>query len=434
MVTFEFKIKDKIKYHYKGELIILRKKNLNTILNLIVNEILNKGVNSNGYVDIHNKQFVSAFKRYEPYLSYLLVNGFVERDYYIKGKKPFGYRFTEKFKEQVEISDIFYNPDPKCTKKKIQKHNNDISINSSVYNRLIKDFLDAEVIYNLEKAPIEKTKDEWGNFYDIQKWLYNNKELHIWKRGYVSFKWSSERLYTNFVQLSSHVRSKNIQLNNEKIVEFDIKSSFPLMFAKYCLDFNSEIVHDFDFKSYCSSVINGRFYDDLMRGLNSIRNATKGDNELDYSTRSLSRKETKKLFQIYLNGNKNKVHFLNGIRCDINKYMAFRYSSIHEILCQIKDDDDKKPYNELVKLETKIIFEIVEELYDSYKDIKILTCHDAIYVPKSFEDRTRKIWDNRLRIIKSKLPIENYDIDDSLLGSMGIFCENDEPDDEKGWL
>ena len=428
MITFEFKLQDKIKYQYKGKPIILRKKNLNTILSFIANKILNQKANKNGYVDIHNSKFRSAFSRYEPYLSYLLVNGLVERDYYLNTenkKKPYGYRFTERCKEQIEISDIFYSPDTIISKKKIQKHDSDVSINNSVYNRLKMDFLSADIIYNPPKEQIEKTKDDWGNFYDIQKWLYNNSELLKWSKGYVFFKWSSERLYTNFVKLSSHVRTNNIQLNNEEIVEFDIKSSFPLMFAQYCLNEKPEIFHDYDFKTYCTSVINGRFYDDLMHGLNSIRNCTKGNKESDFSTRLLSQKEAKILFQMYLNGNKNKVHYLNGVRCDINKYMEFQYPSIHEILGQLKDDG-KKPYDELVQIETRTVFEIIGELYDSFSDIKILTCHDAIYVPKSYETKTRKIWDKHMDKLKSQLPIESdIELDIPSLESFGIFWDED---------
>lgn len=62
MIKFEFKIKDRIEYQFKGKTTILTKKNLNTILNLIANEILNRKANKNGYVDIHNSKFISAFE------------------------------------------------------------------------------------------------------------------------------------------------------------------------------------------------------------------------------------------------------------------------------------------------------------------------------------------------------------------------------------
>ena len=295
MIKFEFKINDKIEYQYDDETVILTQKNLNTILDLIANEILNKGVNKNGYVDIHSSKFSSAFERYEPYLSYLLRYEMVERDYYIKNEKPYGYRFTELFKGYMEISKIYYNTDLNENPKNIQEYDSTISINKSVYHRLTKDFLNAQVIYYPQKEQIEKTKDEWDNFININKWLYNNTELCKWKKRYVFFKWSRQRLYTNFVNLSSHVRAKNIKLNNEKIVEFDITSSFPLMLAQFCLKQKPEIFEDYEFRKYCTAVIEGKFYNELMAGLNSIRNCTKGDKESDVSTRLLSKKEAKTL-------------------------------------------------------------------------------------------------------------------------------------------
>lgn len=429
MMIFEFNLSDNISYQYRGINKILKKDNLNDILNLLANKILRNGVDQNGYTLIYSYEIKVVNWEYKAYLSYLLSVGFLERDYYLNtedNKKPYGYRFTEKMKEIIELSGIIYRPNQNESKKKIQKHDKNVSISSDVFDRLKKDFLGAEIIYNLKNGQIEKTKDEWGNFYKIEKWLHNNVELNKWKKGYVSFSWSSERLYTNFVRLSSNIRANNIQLNGEKIVEFDVKSSFPLMLAMYCLNKTPEIIDDYDFKNYCTAVINGTFYNELMSGLNDNRNSTKGDMESDLSTRLLSKKEAKTLFQMYLNGNNNKVHYLNGVSCDINSYMEYKYPSIHQVLVQLKDEG-KKPYDELVQLETKLIFEIIEELYDSFSDIKILTCHDAIYVPKSFEVRTRAIWDKHMNNIKSILPVEHeIELDYSNLESLGIFCDDDD--------
>lgn len=432
MTRFEFKIQDKIKYQYKGNTVILKSENLNTILNLIANKIINKKANKNGYVEIHNTKFRSAFSRYEPYLSYLLYKGLIERDSYIKGEKSFGYRFTEIFKEKIEISKIYYYSDT-YTKDRVQKYHPDIGTKRSIYDRLKKDFLNADVNYYPQKQQIKKTKDEWGNFIDIKKWLNNNKELFIWKKEYVYFNWSRYRIYSNFTSLSSHIRANNIQLNNEKIIEFDITSSFPLMLAQFCLNKNPGIADDYDFRNYCTTVINGKFYSELMVGLNSIRNTTKGNHESDFSTRLLKRTEVKTLFQVYINGNKNRIHYINGLRSDINKFMEQKYPSVHEIINQIKEAG-KLPYDEMVRIETKIIFEIIEELYDTYDDIQILTCHDAIYVPLSFKSKTRTIWDKHLDHIKLKLPVESdIELDTSSLETLGIFCD-DADDDENGCL
>ena len=107
--------------------------------------------------------------------------------------------------------------------------------------------------------------------------------------------------------------------------------------------------------------------------------------------------------------------------------MELHYQLIHDVLGQLKLDD-KKPYDELVKLETQTIFEIIEELYDSFDKIKILTCHDAIYVPQSFEVRTRAIWDKHLDKLKSQLPIVSDIEDISKWEALGIFG-----DDEDDW-
>jgi len=54
---------------------------------------------------------------------------------------------------------------------------------------------------------------------------------------------------------------------------------------------------------------------------------------------------------------------------------------------------------------------IVEELYTKYKDIKIITCHDAIYVPQSYKQKTQEIWDNKINNFIKNLPVEVEDDD-----------------------
>jgi len=44
------------------------------------------------------------------------------------------------------------------------------------------------------------------------------------------------------------------------------------MLAKYCFIEKPDIANDYNFKEYCSSVINGSFYSKLQTKLNNIRN------------------------------------------------------------------------------------------------------------------------------------------------------------------
>ncbi|WP_340113653.1 hypothetical protein [Maribellus mangrovi] len=423
MIILEFNFDDNIEFNHNGKLYKLRRRNFNKVLNLISKSILYKGVDYNGYTTIHNSVFNSGYTGYQAYLDYLVKYEYIKRDYYEVGVRPYGYRFTEFFKSQIEVNRIIYRTKPRTTQKRIQKFNEDVCIKEHINDRLIEDFMDASksVVYYPRKKQIEKTKDEWGRYFDIKKWLSNNIKLHKWKKEYLIYKWSKNRLYTNFTFLSSHIRANNILLNNEKIVEFDIRSSFPLMLALYCLDVSPDLIYDYDFESYCSSILTGQFYSKLTQGLNNIRNITKGNHESDISNRFLSKNEAKILFQMYVNGNSKKTHYLNGLRTDINRYMEIYYPQIHLLLLNLKESGEK-PFTVLAKIESQIIFDIVEELYLEYDDIRILTCHDAIYVPASFESETDIIWNKHMDRLKSRLPSEISDANNSPADINGVEC------------
>lgn len=140
--------------------------------------------------------------------------------------------------------------------------------------------------------------------------------------------------------------------------------------------------------------------------LNAIRNCGKKGNEDDYSTRLLSRNEVKQLMQIFLNGDNDKTYYLNGLRPELNKLMEMKYLKLFEIVKSFKDNGDKL-YYALVAIETNLIMGIVSDLYNTYNDIKILSCHDAIYCPKGFKQKTQQIWDKHIADFIKDLPIEH---------------------------
>ena len=428
MVLFEFDFKERV-YNFKGKEVKLKEKNFDLLLTVIVKNYIYKGVDKNGYTIISSNLLRKTYSRYKIYLDYLIRVGKIERDYYVVGEKSYGYRLTEFFKRDIEIANITYYPSERGNvKEKNCTIMDSIIIELQISKRLKRDFNSCLIDFDLKKNQIEKTYDEWGNYIDIGKWFRNNLNLYKWKKGYISYGFTSNRLYTNFTTLSSHVRKSNIKLNGENIVEFDIHNSFPLMVAINLKNVNPKIISDPDFEQYCTSVINGTFYNDLTKGLNSIRNCNKKGNEDDLPIRLLSKTEAKLLFQIYLNGDIGKSPYINGIRPFINEYMSRKYGSIHELIQSIKVNEKNNVYYTLVKIETRFVFSIVSKLYQQYNDIKILTCHDAIYVPLSFRDRVQKVWDDEMKEFVKNLPYEidnDLELMDSFISIEGSEVSND---------
>jgi hypothetical protein len=404
---------DDTEFNKKGQVKKLKGKNFKKVLNLLVQKISNNKPDKNGYVDINCKKFTDEFSSYTDYLDYLRINGLIQRNRYEVNVKPFGYRFTEIFKKNIEIDNIIIPIEYFKTKNKYTCDGTRTIISDKVYNRLRKDFRSCKIILDFQLHPIRKTKDEWGNYINIGEWIKNNVKLHKFKHRLLYFHFKNYRIYNNFTQLSSYVRIENIELNEEKLVEFDIANSFPLMLARYALDKNPFLINDYDFQNYCTQVLNKSFYTKLQQGLNEIRNCSKKGFENDLDTRLLSRSETKTLFQAYLNGNYRKKGYVNGIQIEIQEYMRMKFPCVHEILKSLKDDNIKV-YNELVLMETHLIMNIITDLYSKYNDLKLLTCHDAIYCPFSYKNKVREVWDYHFDKFIKPLPRETEEISESI--------------------
>ncbi len=409
MGIIEFNFGDKVSGNMVSGNKKLKSDNFNIILNIIAKKLMNEGVDRNGYTPIHSLSFKKNLSAYNVYLDYLITSGYVERDYYEVKNKSFGYRFSDLYKDKMKIYRINLGYGQPKKRNNYTSENNTIIIPDDINERLKSDFKSCKLEYNLKEKQLIKTKDEWGNFIDIGKWFSNNFKMQKWVNGELFYSWKSNRLYTNFNSLSSHVRLNNVRLDNEPIIEFDIHNSFPLMLAKYCIQKNPTITTDYDFQEFCDLVLKGQFYRELQHGLNSIRNCSKQGDEDDWDTRLLTKNETKKLFQVYLNGKSNKIGYINGVQSDIQKYMEYNYSEIDEIVRHIKFSEEKV-YYKLVVIETEFILSVISELYEKFENIKILTCHDAIYVPKSFEIPVKEVWNRHMELFTKDIPREDTSI------------------------
>ena len=401
------------------------------VLNVIAKAIMNNGVDHNGYTEISAKKFKDAYSGYNKYLKSLMHLGLIDRDYYVVSKKSFGYRFSEYFKERTKIKTIYIDKKP----SKLNNKPLDIPISINLDKRLKKDFRSVSLVYSPYDKPLKKTYDQWDNFIDIGKWLVNNVKMANWKKGNLSYQWKSKRLYTNFTYLSSHIRTENILLDGEKLIEFDIPNSFPLFLSLYCLQQKPNLKDDYDFKHYVELVVEKKIYDYLQGKANNLRNVRKSGDEGETDTRLITRTEMKLVFQQYLNGNNNKLAYVNGVQVDINYIMRNHFPFLHDTILELKKefegvsdvnstdtvDHRNIVYHTITELETNFIFDIVDDLYKTYPDIKILTVHDAIYVPKSYKSKVEEIWNKYIENLIEPLNYqEEVEWTDEMIKNMGM--------------
>ena len=392
--------------------------------------------------------FKAALDNYKVYIEYLIEFGYLQRDYFVynrKGKmkpeyflkeykvhKAFGYKFTEFFKQNITIKRVIFIPANEnkmllsnaTDKTKKRNYTDKLLLNPEIVKRLTKDFNSCQII----KTETEKTKFQNSQSIDIIKWFYNQAELFKWKKGDKTFKFTAQRLYTNFTMLSSHVRLNNIQLNNEFLKCKDISNSFPLMLAIHCIKQNPALSNDPDFTEYCTWVTSGTFYENLTKGLNENRNSdektrlarsNKKKNLQNNSTetygvkskRLFSKNIVKLLYQIYLNGNVDGIPYVPGYSNSlIVDFMKLKFPCIHECVAKIKDRE-LSVFDVLVKIESNFIFRVVGELYRKHDKIKLLTVHDSIYTPASDFDKLEAEWNFQLQKLFDLLPSNEFSLE-----------------------
>ena len=423
MTNLKFNISSTTFLH-KGKTYPIKSTKIDLVLSFIVYKMLGDSTLKNGYVDIPSIALKKLYDNYWIYIAYLIDQNIIERSpYSITNHKCMGYRFCYTFMQRLTISSVEFNNPNINSKTTIEIPEGDTAlVNYQTIQRLKLDFLSAEIdVHTIDKIRVENTP-----YIDVRKCFYNLIQLHKWNQGkYTNFEFKTNRLYTNFTTLSSHFRKSNISISGEPLIEFDIRSSFPLMLALYCMTVCPQIIDDYDFRVYCTSIKNNSFYKDLTDAINLTKdcdNRKLNNHEEKIANREFNKSVVKGLFQVFLNGESSRTPYVEGYSNSfIKEQFAMKYPCINEIINQVKSDN-QPIYYKLSKLETEFIFGIIEDLYEIYPTIKILTCHDAIYVPMSYGREVEEIWNKHIVSLFSQLPdtIDN-EINMELFEEIGMY-------------
>lgn len=406
-------------FSFKGKDYKIKPSHVDLILSFIVDRIIYTEESFNGYVDIPALTLKKLYDNYWVYIAYLIEIGVIERKpYSVTNHTCYGYRFCYVFIQNLQITEVILNnpSEPKSNCKGIPSEDQAL-VDYKIIQRLKSDFLSAEV----DTANIDRVRIENTPYVDAKKYFYNVIQLFKWESGneHICFNWKSNRLYNNFTFLSSHYRKSNAKLNGESIVEYDISSSFPLMIAVYCMKMNPGIVNDYDFKEYCTSIKQKFFYEDLTESLNHTKNCDSRKVKIDKNGNEITQRPftkgiVKRLFQIFINGETNRTPFIEGYSNSfIKEQFALKYPCVYEIIEGVKSNNEQI-YYKLSKIESEFIFEIVQDLYTNIPGVKILSCHDAIYLPSSCKEIGTELWNKHMNRLYASLPGElpdNYEED-----------------------
>lgn len=316
---------------------------------------------------------------YNYYIKYLVSNNIIYmKTNYKKGFSSRVYALDDKiFKSKIKR---YRNKDKVLLKKYKKKVYQSIDfsddenylIDKDVREKLISDLFSVEIEYDRSIFFLESLKDKDFDIYNRNVYsvdCINDKHIfyHFDRYG---------RMHTNFTILRSFIRKNCLLIDGEETCEIDIKNSQPLFLSKLINDTNTNWVKKEEFEIFRQLTLNGNYYQYLM-------------NVLDIK----ERKQAKELTYKVLFGR-------NTGSSKSDKSFRQVFPTIHNFIKLYKKEsgDYKMMAYDLQKAESSLIFnKIIKRIINEYPEIKMITVHDSIVIPKKWRDVVNSIFEIELR-------------------------------------
>jgi hypothetical protein len=216
------------------------------------------------------------------------------------------------------------------------------------------------------------------NIYSIECLNDNNIFYHFDDYG---------RIHTNFTILKSIVRKNCLSINNEELIEIDINNSQPLFLSKLMKQSGSKWVDKTELELFSELTISGKIYSYLMERF-QIKD----------------RKRMKEIVYLILFGK-------NSPNSKYDKKFSEIFPTIHRFIKSYKKEN--KSYkilsHVLQKMESEFVFnKVVKTIMGKAPEIYLITIHDSIMVPKSYEKLCRDIFNNIFNEEFKKIEVEIF--------------------------
>ena len=221
-------------------------------------------------------------------------------------------------------------------------------------------------IFYLDNVAHNDTDIYNRNRYSVE--CVNDKHIFYHFDGY-------GRMHTNFTILKSFIRKNCLLLDGEETHELDIKNSQPLFLNKIIRDSKTKWVDPEELELFKTLTVNGTYYQYVMGHIGTS-----------------DKKKVKEMTYKVLFGK-------NMHNSTADKVFKELFPTIHNFIRLYKKDrgDYRILAYELQKAESNLIFnKIVRHIKDHCDDIKIVTVHDSIIVPKSRKEEAEAIFKMKL--------------------------------------
>ena len=317
---------------------------------------------------------------YSKYIDYLIDNGFITlvSNYYVS-KKAKTYKinyFDINTIKRVKTNDaiLFKKTTREYIEKSITSHDNS-PIDPIIMKKLIDDLYHIQIDYDKSIKYLNDLKN--NNKIELNKYYKNYTSLDSIKNNYLFFKFDEYgRFHTNFTILKREIRQNYIKIDNEEIIELDIKNSQPLFLSILLRDeIPDDEQNNKEIKNFMWLASQGLFYDYIVDKFNN-----------------LNRSEVKLLTYKVLFGH-------NGINSTENKIFQSVFPKIYDYIIEYKklNNDYRFLAHTLQRMESDFIFgKVIKEIYEKIPDIKLFTVHDSISYPLKYKKLVEEIFKRNL--------------------------------------
>ena len=308
---------------------------------------------------------------YNYYIDYLKEqNILILQKNYLKGSNSRIYNLNESiFSGNIHR---YRNNDKVLLKKYITKHlqfelDKNCIIDKNIKKKLINDLYSVRIDIERSIFYLDSLKNE-----DIDIYNRNRYSVEAINDKHIFYHFDSYgRMHTNFTILKSFIRKNCLLIDDEETCEIDINNSQPLFLSKLILDSNTKWVKHDEFNLFFLLVKNGTYYQYIIDNLN-LKNKSDAK-ELTY--------------KVFFGQNRDNSKY--------DKLFSSLFPTIHNFIKLYKKEhnDYRILAYDLQKAESNLIFNnIIRKVMIFNPDIKIITVHDSIIIPKKWKKEVSNIF------------------------------------------
>lgn len=312
---------------------------------------------------------------YNYYIQYLIEGDIIQMERnYLKGHTSRVYSLNQRILNG-EIH-RYKNTDKILLKKYLNRYykfeieHNDI-ITKDIKDKLISDLYSVKIQYDKSIFYLDALKKEDVSIYNRNRYSVESINEHHIFYHFDHFG----RMHSNYTILKTFIRKNCLLIGGDETCELDITNSQPLFLSKLIRESGSHWVSKDELDLFTILVRNGNYYQYLIDMLN-------------LKDKSVAKELTYKVF--FGKNHKNS-------KWD-SKFASLFPTIHHFIKLYKKEHNDYKvlAYN-LQRMESKLIFgEIVKTIMIINPDIKIITIHDSIIIPKKWKDVVESVFYSKI--------------------------------------